>query len=93
MKWKQEAIDVMDVSRHLTRIILRSEPKGIFISYSRYTDAAIQTCREALTKATIVLCTVEELVKLLESKQNFKSFLNEKIKAATLTKNPLLTEI
>ena len=93
MKWKQDAIDVMDVSRHLARMFLRPEPKGIFISYSRYTDTAVQTCKEALTKATIVLCTVEELVMLLENKQNLKDFLRTKIHAATLTKEPLKTVI
>jgi hypothetical protein len=89
MKWQQDAIDVMDVSRHLTRMFLRPEPKGIFISYSRYTETAIQTCKEALSKATIVLCTVEEVVKLLENRQNLKEFLQTKIQAATLTKEPL----
>lgn len=88
MKWMQDPVDVNDASRHLVRIYHRGYSKGIFISASRYTDAAINICKEALQKTVIVLSTLEEIVKVLEQKRDIAEFLKEKIQIAIMDKEP-----
>lgn len=88
MKWVQDAVNVDHVSRHLVRIYHRGFSRGIFISASGYTEPAIGICREALQKTVVILCTLEELVRLLEQETDLRSFLKDKINAAVLDKNP-----
>lgn len=89
MKWWSEALGPGDVSQHLVRVFYRGHARGIFISTSGYTPAAINTCREALQKSVVVLCHLEEIVLLLEKELTLKAFLKEKIQAAIIHKNPL----
>jgi len=45
-----------------------TQAKGIFISYTEFTDAAVSTCREALAGgALVVLCNLREIVTVLEN--------------------------
>jgi hypothetical protein len=88
MKWWSEPLGPGDVSQHLVRVFYRGHARGIFISTSGYTPAAINTCREALQKSVVVLCNLEEIVLLLEKELTFKDFLKEKIKAAIIYKEP-----
>lgn len=55
MKWLRESVGISDVSQHLVRVFTRDATRGIFISYTEYTSAAISTCKEALSKAVVVL--------------------------------------
>jgi len=89
MKWLSEPVDRGDVSQHLVRIFGRCNARGIFISASDYTEPAIITCREALRDAVVVLCKLEEIVKLLEQEGDLKELLKAKINAAIIDKNPL----
>ncbi|NLZ53260.1 MAG: restriction endonuclease [Thermoanaerobacteraceae bacterium] len=89
MKWLKNPVDVSEISQHLVRIYHRSYARGIFISASGYTKAAIATCKEALQKTIIVLCKLEELVLLLEQEKDFKEFLKSKVNASITDKNPL----
>lgn len=89
MKWWHKPLGTGEVSQHLVRVFTRNCAKGILISYSGYTDAAVATCREALSKMLVVLCTLQEMVLLLEDEGDLKDFLREKIQAAVLDKNPL----
>lgn len=66
MKWLKDPVGLGDVSQRLVRVFGRHSSRGIFISYSGYTDAAITSCKEALVQAVVVLCTLQELVLLLE---------------------------
>ena len=52
MKWLSDPAGPGDVSQHLVRVFGRSSSRGIFISYSGYTEAAIGICKEALGKAS-----------------------------------------
>lgn len=88
IKWKEDAVDINDVSRHLVRLYHRGCTRGIFISASGYTSAAISTCKEALQKTVIILSTLEELVQLLEQKGDLKNFFKAKIESAIIDKNP-----
>ncbi len=89
MKWWNDPLGPGDVSQHLVRVFYRGHARGIFISSSGYTPAAINTCREALQKSVVVLCLLEEIVLLLENELTLKEFLKEKIQAAIIHKNPL----
>jgi len=88
MKWWNERLGPGDVSQHLVRVFYRGHARGIFISNSGYTPAAINTCREALQKSVVVLCMLEEIVLVLEGEKSLKELLKEKINAAIIHKNP-----
>ena len=89
MKWLKDPASPGDVSQHLVRVFGRNSSRGIFISYSGYTDAAIRTCKEALANAVVVLCTLQEIVLLMESESGLKDFLKEKVRGAIVDKEPL----
>ncbi len=89
MKWLAEHVGRGDVSQHLVRVFSRGNARGIFISASDYTEPAIETCRESLRQAVIVLCKLEEIVRLLEREGDLKDWLKTKINAAIVDKNPL----
>jgi hypothetical protein len=88
MKWWDKPIGVPEVSPHLVRLFGRGEMRGIFISSSGYTDPAITTCREALHSRVVVLCTLEEVVRVLDSDGTLKQLFTEKVRVALIDKNP-----
>ena len=88
MKWLKELVGVSEVSQHLVRVFNRSASRGIFISYSDYTTPAIATCKESLSKAVVVLCTLQEFVTLLESDTGLEDFLKAKIRGSIIDKQP-----
>ena len=88
LKWLKDRVGRPDVSEHLVRVFSRSCARGIFISVSGYTEPAVTTCKEALQKAVVVLCTLEEIVKILEQEQDIRECLKAKINAAIIDKNP-----
>ncbi len=53
--------------------------RGLFISYSGYTDEAIQTFANG-RKVSIVLMTVEELAVLLQRKISFAEVFKKKVR-------------
>lgn len=93
MKWWSEPLGVGEVSQHLVRVFNRGHARGIFISASGYTEPAISICKESLQKAVIVLCKLEEFVRLLEKESDIKLFLKSKINAAIADKNPLFIPV
>jgi restriction system protein len=93
MKWLNKPLDISDVSQHLVRVFNRGYARGIFISVSGYTEPAIQTCKESLTKTVVVLCELKEFIKLLEHEHDIKEFFKRKINAAIIDKNPLYEPI
>lgn len=89
MKWWNKPLGASEISQHLVRIYHRPEARAIVISASGYTDPAIKLCKEALTKGKVVtLCTLNELVLLLEGQHDLKAFLRNKIEATIIEKNP-----
>lgn len=90
MKWTKTPIDTGDVSTHMVRIFGRDSAKGIYISYAGYTKAAIQECKDQLSHIILTLCTIEELVHLLETRGDIKQFLKTKIENTILHKNPFI---
>lgn len=92
MKWWNKAIGVPEITQHLSRLFLRGDVRGIYISASDYTSTAVNTCREALTKKTVILTTLEEFFRLLEADGSLKDFLKAKVDAAIIEKNPYLKQ-
>jgi len=88
MKWWEKPIGRGEVSQHLVRIFSRGHARGIFISNSGFTEPAITICRESLSRTTVVLCLMEEIVKLLAAERSLKDLLKAKIEAAIIDKNP-----
>lgn len=88
VKWWKDGLGPGDVAQHLVRVFNRGQSRGIFISASSYTSAAILSCKESLTRAVFVLCDLEEIVHLLEQEKDLHDFLKRKITAAIVEKNP-----
>jgi restriction system protein len=88
MKWHKDQIGVSEVSPHLVRVFNRGFSRGIFISYTTYTPGAIETCKESLGKMVIVLCTLDELVNILERESDVREFLRAKVRGSVVDKEP-----
>lgn len=82
MKWWKNPLGPRDVSQHMMRIFLRGgDIRGIFISASGYTEAAIIDIKKAISQKIIVLFTLKDFVLLLESENSFESLLKSKVEA------------
>jgi hypothetical protein len=89
LRWWNTPLGPGEVAQHLVRIFNRGHARGIFISASGYTDAAIEMCRESLQKSVVALCKLEEIVLLLEQDADLKDLLRTKVRAAIIEKRPL----
>lgn len=90
MKWLNAPVGVSDFFPHLSRLFLRANAHGIFISSAGYTEPVIKECRTALAQKTMVLCSLQEIVILLQRQDDFIAFLKKKSHAAIVEKNPYL---
>jgi len=88
MKWWDSPLGPTEVSPHISRLMLRHGVNGIFISSSDYTPAAVNTCRDFLQQKILVLCTLHEIVDLLNCDADLLDMLRAKIRAAKLERNP-----
>ena len=88
MKWLKDKAGFGDVSQHLVRIFTRGSTRGVFISATEFTESALQICKESLSKAVVFLCTVQEIVMLLERAGDLRELLRQKLQAAAVDKNP-----
>jgi hypothetical protein len=89
MKWWGEPLGPGDVAQHLVRVYHRGYARGMFVSNSGYTPAAIEMCRESLQKTVIVLSELREFVDLFEKEASLREWLKAKVDAAITHKNPL----
>jgi hypothetical protein len=90
MKWLSKHVDVEDVSRHLVRCYHRKTARGLFISYTEFTPGALHICVESLREIVVSLCLLEEIVTLLESDGDMKTFLKKKVNTAIIDKQPFV---
>lgn len=89
MKWWKQAIGRAEISEHLVRIYHRAESRALIISANGFSDPAIATCKESLMLGKVVtLCTLEEIVALLERQGDMLEFLRAKVHKTILDKNP-----
>ena len=89
MKWWDKPLGNGEVSQHLVRVFNRQCVRGILISYSGYTSPAITMCKDSLSQMVIVLCTLQEIMRILEEGGNLKELLKLKIHGALIDKNPM----
>lgn len=90
MKWLKRPVGTDDMTQHLFRLFNRHDVRGLFIASNGYAESAIAQCRDIIGKKAIALITLQEIVCLLEHKGNFRQFLDRKIQAAIVEKNPFV---
>jgi len=90
MKWLKDPVGRSEMATHLVNIYGRGDVRGLFISASEYTPAAIEDSRAALAQKVCVLADLQEIVALLERDGDLKDLLQTKIVAASVDKNPYL---
>lgn len=88
MKWWQKPLGVAEISQHMMRVFLRAEARALIFSASEYTAPAIVACKEALSQKMVSLCTLQEVVMLLESGADLREFLRRKVRITILEKEP-----
>ena len=66
MKWLKDPVGRSEMATHLVNIYGRGDVRGLFISASEYTPAAIEDSRAALAQKVCVLADLQEIVALLE---------------------------
>lgn len=89
MKWWTPPLGPGDVAQHQVRVFNRGQARGIFISASGYTPAAIDQCRDSLARATFILCELQEIVRALETDLSLPELFRRKIRGAIIDKQPL----
>lgn len=90
MKWLTAPVGIAEFSPHLVRLFSRASANGIFISTSQFTEPVIKECATALNQRIMFLCSMRELVILLQRDGDLLSFLRKKLQAAILEKRPFL---
>lgn len=90
MKWWSKEMARAEVASHLVSVFNRGDVGGIFISNSNFLPSVVQDYKDALTKMTVFLVELREIVMLLESDGHISDLLKPKIHAAKLAKNPLV---
>ena len=94
MKWWNAPIGVGDIAPHLVRVFSRGgQARGLFISYTDFTEPAIAQCRDAIIRgAVVVLSNLDEIVALLNAEGDLKKWLKAKLRAAIVDKQPFVRE-
>ena len=82
MKWWSKAMSRAEASSHLVSVFNRGDVGGIFISNSPYLPSVIEDYKLALTKTTVFLVELREIVMLMERDLPLVDLLKPKIHAA-----------
>lgn len=90
MKWLNAPVGTNEFFPHLSRLFLRANAQGIFISSAGFTEPVIKECTTALTQKTMFLCSLREILLLLQRQGDLIAFLKKKSHAAIIDKNPYL---
>jgi hypothetical protein len=90
IKWLSRTVSLDDVSRHLVRVYHRGVARGVFVSATPFSDAALAVCKEALQKTVVFLVTLEEIFLALHDRRDIPDILRHKIRAAVIEKDPWL---
>lgn len=90
MKWLNTPVGTGEFFPHLGRLFLRANAQGIFISSAGFTVPVVKECATALAQKTMVLCSLQEIIMLLQRRDDLLSFLKKKSRAAIVDKNPYL---
>ncbi len=90
MKWLKDPVGIADFSPHLVRLFGRANASGIFISNSEFTEPVLKECASALNQRTMFLCSLQEIVMLLQNETDLLALLRKKSQAAVVSKQPFL---
>ena len=90
MKWLKDPVGIADFSPHLVRLFGRANASGIFISNSEFTEPVLKECANALNQRTMFLCSLQEIVMLLQNETDLLTLLRKKSQAAIVAKQPFL---
>lgn len=88
MKWLGAPVGVQEMGSHMLRLFARDGARGIFISNSEFTSSAIAECVTHSNVKTMVLCSLREIVMMLQNEQDLIAMLRNKVQAAILEKKP-----
>jgi hypothetical protein len=88
IKWRSGRLDVDDISRHLVRIYHRGQTRGLFISATELTEAALQICTEALQHTVVAVALLDEVIEALENDARLSDLFRAKINTAQTDKLP-----
>jgi hypothetical protein len=88
VKWWNHKLGPGDVAHHMVKVGQRGGVRGLVISSSGFTDAAILMCRNELQREVFVLAELRELVIWMEREHALGAALKEKINRAMIDKNP-----
>lgn len=87
-KWHTSPVGPEGISRHISRLLSRADARGVVISASGFTAAAVRTAADALNLRTVVLCDLAEVVSSLERREAIDALLRAKVRAAITDRNP-----
>ena len=87
-KWWKGPVGPVEVRDLLSRVYARADARGLFISASTYTAAAVNACQQALGHRVVTLTTLEEVLQVLETEGDYVDFLRRKVRAAQLDMEP-----
>lgn len=86
MKWWAENLSGEVLSSHVSRLMMRAGVSGLYISSSDYTASALELANDVLQQRVLVLCTLQEIVALLEREGDLADFIRAKVRAAKLNR-------
>lgn len=88
MKWWHEPIGRNEIAPHFVSVYGRGNVGGIFISYSRFSPAAIEDAKIGLAQKVFVLMELHEIVHIIDREGDLAAFFKEKIRRAKSDRNP-----
>ena len=89
MKWHADKLGPEHSHNHMVRVISRGEARGVLVSASGYTVAAIEAAHTANVLRLCVLFELQEILTCVEGSHDLREVLRSKSAAASLPKNPL----
>jgi hypothetical protein len=89
LKWWNHRLGPADVAHHMVKVGHRGGVRGLVVSASGFTDAAITTCRDELIRGVFVLAELRELILWMEREHPLRAALKQKVDHAMIDKNPL----
>lgn len=90
VKWLNAPVGVSEFFPHLSRLFLRANAQGIFISSAGFTEPVVKECTTALAQKIMVLTSLREIVMLLQRSDDLIALFKRKARAAIVEKNPFL---
>jgi hypothetical protein len=90
MKWLSAPVGIAEFFPHLSRLFLRANARGLFISSSGFSAPVVKECTTALAQKTMLLSSLQEIVFLLQRSDDLAELVRRKARAAIVEKNPYL---